>query len=647
MKIVGIGDLVLDYYFKEEKNIGVNGGMSFANIIANLAKLENETKILAGVGNDIMGDICVQSLKNLGVDTNYIKKEDINTRRFYVSYKENTITSKKRCPICGKKCWYEKDIINENYIINSIANDDLLVFDNISDTVCNIISKTSNIKFLDLGQYYSLEELSDNEIIYRLAKNFIIINFNERVWNYLKKRFNASDEYLANLLSTKLISITKGNKGCTFIYNNQIFEFPLQTKSDGIDATGCGDAFFACLINEYIKNNLTIDSKDLENWFNKAVSVTTEVVKNIGARGHIQDLYKIKPVSNKCLCEDFTIVKKRVVKRCNINVNNLETRVINALKTESYQDINNINFQSQGNYIFTGTGGSYATAIFASICINDLYSCNTYHLLPRDILHRNNDNITSVIMFSYSGTTNDLITSTSNFTPETKYIITKGEKNKICEKTNLSSNNIISYRSNFNKTRERGFLSFEGVISPCSLFLKYYYTKKDPNFVVENFISSSFQKWNNYFNELFKEKRVRNIIKLGNTINIFGGDYCKCAEYDLESKLIESGTMNAICHEKKNFSHGRFINYEHLNNKCSIYLESSNNSPYEEVLLSYLDKEKTIIIQSDYSGILCEYDLLIASQYLIYNIGKLLNIDMSKPTYSDEDMKLYFYKGIL
>ena len=54
-----------------------------------------------------------------------------------------------------------------------------------------------------------------------------------------------------------------------------------------------------------------------------------------------------------------------------------------------------------------------------------------------------------------------------------------------------------------------------------------------------------------------------------------------------------------------------------------------------------------MIIESDYDGILCEYDLLIASQFLIYYIGKTMDIDVSKPNYSEAAMKIYFYKGNL
>ncbi len=102
-----------------------------------------------------------------------------------------------------------------------------------------------------------------------------------------------------------------------------------------------------------------------------------------------------------------------------------------------------------------------------------------------------------------------------------------------------------------------------------------------------------------------------------------------------------------IVHEKKNFSHGRFINYENLNNKNSIYFKGKNTSKYEESLIEYLSKENNIFIESNYDGLLCEYDLLLASQLLIYYVGKILDIDVSKPSYSEDAMKIYFYKGTL
>lgn len=79
----------------------------------------------------------------------------------------------------------------------------------------------------------------------------------------------------------------------------------------------------------------------------------------------------------------------------------------------------------------------------------------------------------------------------------------------------------------------------------------------------------------------------------------------------------------------------------------NIYLKQQRTSEYENILLSYLKENQTLIIESRYNGILCEYDLLIASQYFIYFVSNYLNIDMSKPSYSENALKIYSYKGEL
>ena len=148
-----------------------------------------------------------------------------------------------------------------------------------------------------------------------------------------------------------------------------------------------------------------------------------------------------------------------------------------------------------------------------------------------------------------------------------------------------------------------------------------------------------------YFKE--NKKMLKEFLKEGNGFNIFTGDFTESASSDLESKIVESGIYNCLIHEKKNFSHGRFINYEHLSHNKNIYFKQKTTSLYETKLLEYLEKDENFIIESRFDGILCEYDLLIASQYLIYYISNFLNIDISKPAYNEDAMKIYFYKGEL
>ena len=261
----------------------------------------------------------------------------------------------------------------------------------------------------------------------------------------------------------------------------------------------------------------------LKKWYERSNKLTTKVVSKMGARGHINPLFKIKKVNDYCTCDCFEYIERKQIKRCNININNLEKRLINAINSSADNTLGEINFASKDNCLFIGTGGSYASAYFASRVINSLYGCNTYALYPRDVLYRNNANINKVILFSYSGTTNDIINSVKDFDSKNIYLITKGELKTIVLKTGI---------------------------------LK----KSMGNIDAIEFIKDSI----NYWDEQIAKIIVNNVVKIkeNKLINIFRGDYVNTASYDLESKIIESGIFNCIIHEKKNFSHGRFINYD-------------------------------------------------------------------------------------
>ncbi len=648
MRVVSIGDLVLDYYYKNGNLIGVDGGMSSHNIIANLAKRKIPTAVYGISGNDIQGKIANLSLKKLNVDVSKVLiKDNIKTRCFHVSYDEEGFISKKRCPKCNEKKWYEESQIDIEYITKNIQNDDILVFDNLNDKNIEIIKNVSNKKIIDIGQYFEFENLSKEDIINKLNNGFEIINFNERVSNYLLDKLNLKNNIeLYNLLKAKLVTITRGEIGAIFIYNSKEYKFNLKDNGNVIDSSGAGDAFISSIIFDYIKNSYEFNEELFPKWYEKSIKLTSKVVSNFGARGHLNSLYKIKKIDKVCTCENFEYNERRKIKRCNININNLESRVINAINSNAYDELLDINFDNSKSYLFIGTGGSFAGASFASTVINDLFGASTYSLYPRDAFYRNNTNIDKAFLFSYSGTTNDIIQSVKDFDKNNVYVITKGQTQNIVTKTGIMKNNIITYRTSANKGKERGFLSFEGALAPAALFMKLYLQKTNSDININNFIKDSMSYWSSQVQKEIDKKFIESAINHNKIINVFRGDYSNCASYDLESKLIESGIFNSIIHEKKNFSHGRFINFENMNNKCVIYFKQKTTSKYEEELLDYLGN-KIAIFESRYDGLLAEFDLLISSQYIIYQIGKLLDIDVSKPNYTDNAMKIYFYKGQL
>ncbi len=649
MKVISVGDLVLDYYYLNDNLIGVNGGMSSHNIILNLKYLGLNVSVSGVCGVDDAGILVIKSLSDEKIDVSHIKQlNEIETRKFHVSYYEEgesfKFKSKKRCPYCNKKSWYSESLIDVNEIIDDILNDDIIVIDNLNNRNSQLLSKIDNKVMLDLGQYFEFEELTDDEVKEKLNYNFEIVNLNERVLKYLVNRFNLNS--ITDIIKAKIIIVTRGKKGATFYYDDTINNLELKKIGKEVDPTGAGDAFFSMFISEYIKNNYNFTDDFIVNTFNKANKLVLKVISKIGARSHLQNSYKIKN-ADSCTCENFSLSIRKKIKRVNVNVNNLEKRIINAISNDVYKKIVNMNFESNKNIIITGTGGSYAASLFASKVLNNLYKLNSYALYPRDVLYRNNEAIDKVVLLSYSGTTTDLITSTKNIDNSKKVIITKGEVKKVADKTLILKENVISYRTVSNKGKERGFLAFEGVMAPSSLFLKLYLSKT--NYDVETFIKNQIVYWNDYFDKMFKENKKifkEKLIK-GNIINLFYGDYSSSAAYDIESKIIESGYFNILLHEKKNFSHGRFINYEHLSSKINIVLLQNSISKYEEVLLDYIEKDFSITLRSNYNGILAEYDLLLASQYFTYYLSKFVDVDLSKPNFSEEAMKVYFYKGEL
>ena len=264
MRVVSIGDLVTDYYYKNGKLIGVNGGISSHNIIANIAQMKLDTAVYGICGDDMTGSIAIKSLNDIGVNTENIQVvKELNTRCFHVSYFENNgkleFKSKKRCPMCNEKRWYEPSRIDSNKILKSIKKDDVLVFDNLNEENQKIIDNSQNKKMLDLGQYFELDNYSDKEVLNKLSGKFDIINLNERVEQYLKKRFNLNTlEDIYKIIKPHLIIVTRGKKGSNFICHDFKLTMDLEDPAEEVDPTGAGDAFFSVFISEYIKNNFII-----------------------------------------------------------------------------------------------------------------------------------------------------------------------------------------------------------------------------------------------------------------------------------------------------------------------------------------------------------------------------------------------------
>lgn len=298
MRIIGFGDLYLDYYFKNGLLVGVMGGKTSANILCNLSSKYN-TKYIGVVGNDTAGNLCIKTLDKLNVDTSSIKVIDEVTKKFYLSEDGyDTI-----CPYCNRRLQYHGTKLEVSDVLNNILEDDILIIDNINETSIEVIKNTNNLAFIDIGYLGDLKYMSLDEIIDLLSNRFKIINLNERVYNYIKKKFSIDLEDLYNYLNPDILIITRGKRGSDIIYNGEFEKKEIENPVTEIDATGAGDAYFSEFISYFIENT-EINARTISLAYMKASSKSAYVVTQLGARTHLMPLVKITNYK-ECICCDF------------------------------------------------------------------------------------------------------------------------------------------------------------------------------------------------------------------------------------------------------------------------------------------------------------------------------------------------------
>lgn len=298
-RVLGIGNLVCDIYYYNGKIIGINGGKTFSNIIFNLANMNVKTRIIGNCGNDVYGQVAIDSLNKSGVNTENIIIHHSNTNVFNIDIKNNSYTTNKKCPLCNSKKWTDYSIHNIVFNHNEIV---------IIDSLKYIHLLNGKIVMFDIGYYNELEKMSNNELKKFLTFQFEIINMNQRVAAYLTKRLNLKNEKeLFSYFNASLLIITQGKKGANYYSRNCTLKMKLNDISNEVDPNGAGDLFFASTIKDYINNNLMCDEHFIEESFKHASLLTKEIVKVIGARTYYQKLYQVTKVKSKCYCETIKL----------------------------------------------------------------------------------------------------------------------------------------------------------------------------------------------------------------------------------------------------------------------------------------------------------------------------------------------------
>ena len=529
---------------------------------------------------------------------------------------------------------------------------------------------------LDLGHIAAFRYVLVLDLKEMLTRKYYMVNLNVKVANYLVKRFGYTDyKELKQIFLTDILIITKGKEEIEIIGKD--YDYILKNNNINYnekDPTGAGDLLFShYIVANIIKNNkrenvanivknkgdnVIFTKQELEEIYDNANREIYNLVSKLGARIGVE----VKKPNEEFLKNENNIDgEEKIAKERNIHklknaIEKLEERVKSALlnyneKAEAGLELlKDLESNKKQKYICIGSGGSSIPSEFAKIIINNTFGVDIQTMFPKEYLETNTEkymDYLNIICFSYSGSSPEIV-QLLNGKYNNAYIVTKANEEDL--KISLKENNvdiskirIISY--NNQSSKERGFLSIEGIIVPA-LIMHMLVEKKNKEDILELF-KKQFEKQREKVGKYFKEnnEQLKKAFKKNNIIDIYYDNYTKPIMCDLESKIVETGIFRCTIHEKKNFSHGRFITLEKYPSDVQIYLKLKKDAKYDNELLKYLSiyGKNLMILEADEennNGIL---ELLIYSQLFIYEISKLLKKDLSNPDYSEDSMRIYRY----
>jgi sugar/nucleoside kinase (ribokinase family) len=308
MKILGIGNAIVDVICKVEDSFITNNGLtkgtmklvfdenefkkllsnlriektvsggSVANSIVGLSQLGNKVGFIGKVCDDDLGSKYEMGLKKENVEYFYSKKkEGLPTGTCLILITPDS--ERTMCTFLGTA-----GKINEKDVdINAVKNSEMIflegylwdegdpkkAFDKAINNANKVAMSLSDQFCVDRHKPHFLE----------LVKNKLDITFaNEQEITSLidAKKFDDVIAFAKKI--NKLIVVTRGENGATAIHGNEVFECDVMKNLKIVDLTGAGDLFAAGFLHAYV-NNLSV-KESLE----KGTEMSSKVIQQIGAR---------------------------------------------------------------------------------------------------------------------------------------------------------------------------------------------------------------------------------------------------------------------------------------------------------------------------------------------------------------------------
>ncbi len=307
MKILGIGNAIVDVICKVQDNFIENNqlkkstmklvdetefkkilsnlkieetvsGGSVANSIVGLSQLGNEVGFIGKISDDNLGNKYEEGLKKENVEYFYSKKkEKLPTGTCLILITPDS--ERTMCTFLGTAGKINEKDVDVNAVKNSKITflEGYLWDEGDPKKAFDKAIENSNKTAMSLSDLFCVERHKPHFL--DLVKNKLDITFaNEQEFTSLidAKNFNEVINFSKKL--SRLIAITRGEKGSVAILGDEVVECGIQKNLKVVDLTGAGDLFAAGFLHGYV-NNLSI-KKSLE----KGTEMSSNIIQQIGAR---------------------------------------------------------------------------------------------------------------------------------------------------------------------------------------------------------------------------------------------------------------------------------------------------------------------------------------------------------------------------
>ena len=307
MKILGIGNAIVDVICKVENNFLTDSGLtkstmklvdetefkkllsnlkieetmsggSVANSIVGLSQLGNNVGFIGKVNDDNLGIKYEEGLKKENVEYFYTKKEEkLPTGTCLILITPDS--ERTMCTFLGTA-----GKINENDVnIDAVKKSEIIFLEGYlwdegdPKKAFDKAIQNANKVAMSLSDQFCVER--HKPYFLDLVKNKLDITFaNEKEIISLidAKNFNEVISFGKQL--GKIIIITRGEKGSVAIQKNEVVECESQKNLNIVDLTGAGDLFAGGFLHGHI-NNLPIKES-----LKKGTEMSSKIIQKIGAR---------------------------------------------------------------------------------------------------------------------------------------------------------------------------------------------------------------------------------------------------------------------------------------------------------------------------------------------------------------------------